>query len=348
MRSSEKKVGDRMSSVRILVVDDYEPFRRFICSTMEHRWGWQVIGEASDGLEAVQKSDGMQPDLIILDLGLPKLNGIEAARKIRERSPASKILVVSQESSVEIAHEAFSAGVQGYVIKAHAGSELLPAVEAIMEGRRFISAGLLPTNEAQAPGGFEHPAGTPSVAPGEGEVAHAHEVQFYSDEESFLVGFSRFIEAVLLAGNAVIVAATEVHQRGLLQKLHESGVDLSAAMDRGCYLALDIATTLATFMVNGLPDPTRFQKATSSLITAAGKAAKGKPPSVAVCGECAPALWLQGNADAAIQLEHLWDEIAAKYDLDVLCGYVLTDFQREHQNDVRERICAEHSAVLSE
>jgi DNA-binding NarL/FixJ family response regulator len=323
-----------MSSVRILVVDDYEPFRRFICSTMEHRLGWQVIGEASDGLEAVQKSEGMQPDLIILDLGLPKLNGIEAARQIRERSPASKILVVSQESSVEIAHEAFSAGVLGYVIKAHAGSELLPAVEAIMESRRFISAGLLPFNE-------EH-------APGEGELANAHEVQFYSDEESFLVGFSRFIEAALLAGNLVIVAATEVHQREVLQKLQESGVDLSAAMDRGYYVPLDIAATLATFMVNDLPDPALFLKATSSLITAAARAAKGTPPRVAVCGECAPALWLQGNADAAIQLEHLWDEISTKYDVDVLCGYVLTDFQREHQNDVRERICAEHSAVLSE
>jgi CheY-like chemotaxis protein len=315
---------------------------------MERRLGWQVISEASDGLEAVQKSEGMQPDVIILDLGLPNLNGIEAARQIRERSPASKILVVSQESAVEIAHEAFSAGVMGYVIKAHAGSELLPAVEAIMEGRRFISAGLLPSNDAQASGRLEHSSGTLSVVPGEGEVAHAHEVQFYSDEESFLVGFSRFIEAALLAGNAVIVAVTEAHQRGLLQKLRESGVDLTAATDRGCYLTLDVAATVATFMVNDLPDPARFQEATSSQITVAARAAKGTPRRVAVCGECAPALWLQGNADAAIQLEHLWDEIAVKYDLDVLCGYVLTDFQREHQNDVRERICAEHSAVLSE
>ncbi len=221
-----------MSSVRILVVDDYEPFRRFICSTMEHKLGWQVIGEASDGLEAVQKSEGLQPDLIILDLGLPKLNGIEAARQVRERSPASKILIVSQETAVDIAHEAFSTGVLGYVVKAHAGSELLPAVEAVMEGRQFISAGLLPTKDAQAPGRFEHPAGTPSVAPGEEEIAHTHEVQFYSDDESFLVGFSSFIEAALLSGNAVIVAATEAHQRGLLQKLHES-VNLSPAIGPG-------------------------------------------------------------------------------------------------------------------
>src|ERR1700730_3141299 len=105
VRSSDEKVGDCMAAVRTLVVDDYQPFRRFICSTMEQRLGLQVIGEASDGLEAVQKSEELQPDLVVLDLGLPKLNGIEAARQIRERSPASKILIVSQESSPDIALE---------------------------------------------------------------------------------------------------------------------------------------------------------------------------------------------------------------------------------------------------
>lgn len=179
------------------------------------------------------------------------------------------------------------------------------------------------------------------------QIAHTHEVQFYSDDESFLAGFGRFIEAALLAGNAVIVAATEVHQDALLRKLHESGLDLSSAIDEGRYLTLDIAATLSNFMVNGLPDPARFQKATSSVIIQAARAAKGTPPRVAVCGECAPALWVEGKVDGAIQLEHLWDEITKQYDLDVLCGYVLTDFQRDHENHVRERICAEHSAVLS-
>lgn len=342
-----------MSLVRILVVDDYEPFRRFICSMMEHRLGLQVIGVASDGLEAVQESEELQPDLIILDLGLPKLNGIEAARQIRTCSPASKILIVSQESAAEIVHEAFSVGALGYVVKALAGSELLPAVEAVMGGRQFVSAGLLPTKDAQALGRFEHLLEIPSIAPGEGEIAHghlahAHEVQFYANDESFLVGFSDFIEAALLAGDLVIVAVTEAHHRGLLQKLRESDVDLSAAMDQGRYLTLDIEATLATFMVNDLPDPVRFQKATTSLITAAAKAAKAKPPRVAVCGECSPTLWLEGKADAAIQVEQLWDEITKIYSLDVLCGYVLTDFQREHESDVCERICAAHSAVSFE
>ncbi len=335
-----------MSSARILVVDDYKPFRRFICSTIEQVAGLQVIGEASDGLDAVQKSEGLQPDLVILDLGLPKLNGIEVARQIRKCSPASKILIVSQESSADIAHEAFEAGVLGYVVKAHAGSELSPAVETVLRGGHFISAGLLPsTGDAHHNGSVEQAAGTLSVAPEERKIAHNHEVQFYPDDESFLGGFSRFIETALLAGNAVIVAATEIHQRALFHRLQEGGVNLPAAIEQGRYLTLDVAKALSTVMVNELPDPARFQKTTSSLITNAAKAATGKAPRVAVCGECAPALWLDGKADAAIQLEHLWDEITKTYSMDVLCGYILTDFQGEPERHIRERISAEHSAT---
>ena len=124
------------------MVDDFEPFRRFICSTLAKRPGLQIVGEVSDGLEAVHKAEELQPDLIVLDIGLPTLNGIEAARRIRKLSPKSKILFLSQESSDDVVQESLGLGVGGFVVKAHAGSELLAAVEAIGEGRRFISAGL--------------------------------------------------------------------------------------------------------------------------------------------------------------------------------------------------------------
>jgi DNA-binding NarL/FixJ family response regulator len=102
----------------------------------------QVIGEVSDGLEAVQKAQELQPDLILLDIGLPSLNGLEVARRIGKVSPASRILFVSENRSADIAEEALSTGASGYVVKSDAGSELLPAVKAVLEGRRFISASL--------------------------------------------------------------------------------------------------------------------------------------------------------------------------------------------------------------
>jgi len=127
------------STVRVLVVDDYEPFRRFVRSTLEKRPDWQVIGEASDGLEAVQKAEELQPDLIVLDIGLPKLNGIEAARRIRKLFPQSKILVLTQESSADVMQEVLGLGVLGYVVKARAGSDLLAAVKAVLLGKHFVS-----------------------------------------------------------------------------------------------------------------------------------------------------------------------------------------------------------------
>jgi len=129
-------------SILVLVVDDYEPFRRFECATLGQKPDLQVIGEASDGLEAVQEAEELQPDLILLDLGLPTLNGFEAAGQIRKLVPEAKIIFLTQETSQDVAHEALSLGALGYVVKAHAGSELLAAVDAVCKGRQFVSSGL--------------------------------------------------------------------------------------------------------------------------------------------------------------------------------------------------------------
>src|SRR5215831_5637757 len=129
-------------SIRVLVVDDYKPWRRFVCSTLDKRPDLQTICEVSDGLEAVQKAQELQPDLILLDIGLPKLNGIEAARQIRELSPDSKILFVSENRSPDVAAGALSAGGGGYVIKSDAGRDLLRAVHAVLRDEQFVSASL--------------------------------------------------------------------------------------------------------------------------------------------------------------------------------------------------------------
>jgi DNA-binding NarL/FixJ family response regulator len=141
-----------MSSVRALVVDDFEPFRRLICSILLRRQDLQVVCEVSDGLEAVQRAEELKPDLIVLDLGLPTLNGIEAAREIRKVSPDSKIVFVSVASSADIVQEAFRSGGLGYVVKTKIGIDLLVAVEAILEGRQFVSSGLL-TNDPDSSSG---------------------------------------------------------------------------------------------------------------------------------------------------------------------------------------------------
>lgn len=131
-----------MSVVRLLVVDDFEPWRRAILAWLHKQPGFLVLCEASDGLQAVEKAGELQPDLILLDIGLPKLNGLEAAKRIRKLAPQSKILFVSQESSSDVIQEAFRVGAQGYVHKSNAESDLLAAVKQIIAGAQFVSAGL--------------------------------------------------------------------------------------------------------------------------------------------------------------------------------------------------------------
>jgi len=102
----------------------------------------QIIAEASDGIEAVQMARQLQPSLILLDIALPKQNGIAAALQIRELAPQSKIIFVTQETSVDIVKEAIALGAMGYVVKIKVQSELLKAIDAVLEGKQFIGTGL--------------------------------------------------------------------------------------------------------------------------------------------------------------------------------------------------------------
>jgi DNA-binding NarL/FixJ family response regulator len=135
--------NDRSGSlIRVLVVDDHEPFRRFVRATLSTKPELKIVSEASDGLEAVQKAVELQPALIVLDIGLPGLNGLEAARRIRKLSPQSTILFLSQESSPDIVQEALCLGARGYVIKSNAAVDLLIAVEAVLRNEQFVSSAL--------------------------------------------------------------------------------------------------------------------------------------------------------------------------------------------------------------
>ena len=341
-----------MSPMRILVVEDFAAFRDFICSTLGRVPDLQIVGVVSDGLDAVRQAEALKPDLILLDIGLPTLNGMAAARQIRKLAPDSKIIFVSMESSPDVVQGAFNLGARGYVLKTRAAIDLLAAVKAVLEGRQFVSPGLLGLNCPDATGTlasqFFTQAGSRIAGTENRETSRKHEVQFSSDEASFLDGFARFIEAHLKTGNAVIVIATESHRNSLFLRLQAQGFNIGAALEKGSYIPLDVADTLASFMVNDMPDPVRFLKVADDLLVAVAKAAKGKRPRVAACGECAPFLWGHGNADAAVRLEQLWDEVAKTYDMDILCGYVMQSSQREHESYVYERICAEHSAVCSQ
>jgi DNA-binding NarL/FixJ family response regulator len=145
-----------VTSIRILVADDDANWRREVQLLLQARPGYQIVSEVSDGLEALHKGGEFKPDLFLLDVGLPNLNGIEAARQIRQLLPNSKIIFVSQDSRTDTVEVALSTGAQGYVDKAGAQTGLIPAIDAVQRGEQFVSDTLkyyksTATSQAQSP-----------------------------------------------------------------------------------------------------------------------------------------------------------------------------------------------------
>jgi DNA-binding NarL/FixJ family response regulator len=142
LRHYAQNVEQPLSAIRILIADDYADWRRQVRLLLQARPPWQVIAEASDGSGAIQKAAELKPDLILLDISLPELNGIEAARRIRQLSPSSKIVFLSQNNDRDVVRAALSTGAWGYVHKTNALSELLPAMDAVLRGEQFVGNSL--------------------------------------------------------------------------------------------------------------------------------------------------------------------------------------------------------------
>ena len=309
---------------RVLVVEDHEPFRRALCELLGERADVLIVGEAADGLEAVRQAEALQPDVVMLDIGLPILSGVDAAVRIRATVPDAKLMFVTNESSLDVVEQAFERGARGYVYKPRMNRDVLPVFDAITRGGGFVSGGL------------------ERVARGDSLASHRHDLLFCSSDAVLVGAFSRFIAGVLSEGNVVIALVTEAHDISLTRRLQASP-DLASAIGERRYIPVNINDLLVKVMVDGWPDPTRFQDTIGELVIEAARRATGRHPRVAAVGECSPTVWVDGYLEAAIQLEHLWDEMAKSRQMDILCAYPLT--ARDENVQAVRTLCAEHTAV---
>ena len=129
-----------MTAMRILVADDHEVVRRGLQALLEAQPGWEVSGEAADGREAVEKARQLKPDVVIMDISMPQLNGLEATRQILKINPSARVLILTMHESDQIVHEVLDAGARGYVLKSDAGRDLVGAVEALLRYNSFLSS----------------------------------------------------------------------------------------------------------------------------------------------------------------------------------------------------------------
>jgi DNA-binding NarL/FixJ family response regulator len=129
-----------MKKLHILIADDHEMVRRGLRATIEAHPNWQVAGEASDGRQAVKLAGTLHPDLIVLDINMPQLNGLEATRQIRAETPGSRVLILTVHESSQVVREVLQAGAQGYLLKSDAGRELDSAVESLLADKPYFTS----------------------------------------------------------------------------------------------------------------------------------------------------------------------------------------------------------------
>jgi hypothetical protein len=194
-----------------------------------------------------------------------------------------------------------------------------------IRGGRFVSGGL------------------ERIAKGDSLASHRHDVVFCSNDAVLIGAFSRFIASELREGNAVVAVVTAAHERRLQSSLEASRVDVALAIRQQRYLPVDVSELLAKATVGGCLDPLRYLDAAGALLTDVTRRASDRHARVATCGEGTSVFWTQGHVEAALQLEHLWDEIAMSRRMNILCAYPLA--VRDERVPAARRLCAEHTAV---
>ena len=174
-----------------------------------------------------------------------------------------------------------------------------------------------------------------------------HAIQFYSGDDFLLDSLSQFVSTALQAGDSCFVLATQAHLNGLAERLKALGIDTDKAVRRRRYVTVDAFQVLAQLMVDGKLDKTRFDDFIGEVVLPLKTAAESRLRRVAVCGEVVALLWEDGKAEAAIELERLWNEVAMQGSYYLRCFYRIASFSDPGQNELFLKLCSEHASAIS-
>jgi DNA-binding NarL/FixJ family response regulator len=199
-----------MKTVRILIADDHDLIRRGVRTLLESHEGWQVCAEAHTGREAVSKAEELKPDVAILDISMPDLNGVDAARRIRKGSPATEILILSLHYSDQLIREILDAGVRGYIVKSDSDRDLLIAVEALANHKPFFTPRATEVMLMNFHEGKSRPAGPPQSSRERLTSREREIVQLLAEGKS-----SKEVAASL----SISVKTAETHRANIMRKL---------------------------------------------------------------------------------------------------------------------------------
>jgi DNA-binding NarL/FixJ family response regulator len=319
-----------VSPLKVVLVDDHDGWREQLAAMVQQTGAWQVVGTAADGPDGYALAASLKPDLILLDIELPTLNGIETATRILAADPSARILFLTGHRSWEVVEAALMTGARAYLLKNFAGQELLAAMSAVTAGRRFLSVAV--GGRASGTGDHRH-------------ELHTHHAGIYTADASLEADYEACAAEALQAGKAVVGVMHPERRTALRRRLKARGVDVDRAIADDRYMELDVTEALALMVTDGLPDEARMWSIVIALMARAARATRASAPTLVAFGDCAQTLWNAGEPSAAILLEQFWNEIAKTVNLDLLCGYTLHGFEAEDE-EMRGLLGAAHTSTL--
>jgi DNA-binding NarL/FixJ family response regulator len=311
---------------RVLVIEDHDLWRQRVCAELGRTERYDVVGELTDGAEAVREASRLKPDVVILDISLQNVNGIEAARRIFTANPDARILFLTAQRSREIAEAALATGARGDLLKTEAGGKLELAVETVINGGWFISPGL--------PDEVVHTTRRKRHFP------WRHDAVFHSSEPALIDDYVRFAEDSLESGKVVIMAATPDRLGRVQAGLESHGVAVGRAVDEGRYVQID-----ATDASEPGFDKDEELRRSAAFFCGMPETA-GADRRVAACGAVAPPVWRAGQTGTRVELERFWNERVRTFGADLFCGYLLGESRVPGDDyDAFRQICGCHQDV---
>ena len=340
-----------MEFVEVLIADDHDWFRRAIRTVIESEAAYRVCGEARDGIDAVDKVRHLHPDIVLMDINMPRMGGLQATEIIRREIPDCNVIIVTQNEATIAREQARSVDAKGFVTKSGVTRDLLRTMGRVAmenssrlaerKGERQVNPGRDPVSAHGVTASEESEPWCGLLA---GAAPSDHIVQLYQDQQFLNRAVCRFAAAAITNGEGVILVPTVAHWDAFRPRLESEGVDVKAAEKRGQLTIVDADNLLPTFMRDGMPDSPVFLGLAQNVISEAR--GDGRYPKVRWWGEMVNILWERGDVAASMQLEDQFDQLAHEQDIAIFCSFLMDNFDGDVHARMLPRLGENHSHLI--